>query len=349
MCNLKPYQKLLSWYDRNARDLPWRIPPSKQKKSISPDPYKIWLSEIMLQQTTVAATKKYYESFIGRWPNVKSLADAKLSEVMGAWAGLGYYARARNLHKCAQLIVSRHGRKFPKSSKELLNLPGIGPYTSAAISAIAFDQPETVVDVNVERVVARFFNIRTPFPEAKAKVYKLAAKLTPSIRPGDYAQAVMDLGAMVCTPSKPACGLCPWNKFCAAHSTETTHLIPKKTPKKVKPTLLGIAYVVRRMDGAFLLERRPEKGLLGGMLCWPTTEWCHTPPSDFPPIAADWQILEGNVKHSFTHFNLILKVQMAHVSRGVQQQRGLFVPNSKFCISELPTLMLKISKFSGLG
>ncbi|MFN3210645.1 MAG: A/G-specific adenine glycosylase, partial [Roseovarius sp.] len=287
---------LLDWYDRHARQMPWRVPPAAKQAGVRPDPYAVWLSEVMLQQTTVAAVKSYFERFTALWPTVTDLAAAEDAQVMGEWAGLGYYARARNLLKCARVVASDHGGRFPGTAAELQKLPGIGPYTAAAISAIAFDQPSVVVDGNVERVMARLYDIHTPLPVAKPELTGAAAILTPAHRPGDYAQAVMDLGATICTPRSPACGICPWRTPCTARMNGTQGELPKKTPKKAKPTRLGIAYVARRTDGAWLLEQRPDSGLLGGMLGWPGSDWSDA-PSPAPPLDADWQMLEAEARH----------------------------------------------------
>ena len=231
-----------------------------------PDPYRVWLSEVMLQQTTVAAVKAYFDRFTTLWPTVTDLAAAPDAQVMGEWAGLGYYARARNLLKCARVVAEDHGGSFPDTRAGLMALPGIGPYTAAAIAAIAFDRSEVVVDGNVERVMARLHDIHTPLPKAKPELTEAAAALTPEARPGDYAQAVMDLGATICTPKSPACGICPWMEACAARRAGTAADLPRKTPKKPKPTRLGYAYVARRSDGAWLLEERPDSGLWAA--CW---------------------------------------------------------------------------------
>ncbi|MBO9468362.1 A/G-specific adenine glycosylase, partial [Tropicibacter sp. R15_0] len=277
MRDLPKASELLDWYDRHARDLPWRVPPAARLAGVAPDPYRVWMSEIMLQQTTVVAVKSYFEAFTTRWPTISDLANAADEDVMAAWAGLGYYARARNLLKCARVVTSDFGGTFPDDHGTLLTLPGIGPYTAAAIASIAFDLPETVLDGNVERVMARIFDDHTPLPKAKPVFHDYAAQLTPELRPGDYAQAVMDLGATICTPKNPACGLCPWRSSCAAWTAGTAADLPKKAPKKRKPTRLGIAYLARRVDGAWLLERRPDKGLLGGMLGWPGSDWNDAP------------------------------------------------------------------------
>ena len=332
---------LLSWYDRHARALPWRVPPGQSRAGHRPDPYHIWMSEVMLQQTTVAAVKEYFTRFTTLWPTVQDLAAAEDARVMGEWAGLGYYARARNLLKCARVVVADHGGRFPDSREALLKLPGIGPYTAAAIASIAFNRAETVVDGNVERVMARLFDIHTPLPAAKPELTERAAQMTPKDRPGDYAQAVMDLGATICTPRSPACGLCPWMEPCAARAAGTAAELPKKTPKKPKPTRLGVAYIARRADGAFLLETRPDKGLLGGMLGWPGSDWAEELPAHDPPLAADWRQAEGEALHTFTHFHLRLQVRLAEVPQGANPERGQFLRPEQFRPSDLPTVMRK--------
>ena len=341
MCDSASPDELLQWYDRHARIMPWRTDPADRAKGIRPDSYRVWLSEVMLQQTTVATVRSYFERFVHRWPTVRDLAAAKDADVMGEWAGLGYYARARNLLKCARAVVENHNGAFPQTREALQSLPGIGPYTAAAVSAIAFDQAETVVDGNVERVMARLHNIQTPLPAAKPELTKAAAKLTPSIRPGDYAQAVMDLGATICTPKSPACGICPWTIPCRARAEGTQADLPRKLPKQVKPTRLGIAYVVQRDDGAWLLERRPNKGLLGGMLGWPGSEWTETPVAA-RPLSADWKILPEEARHTFTHFHLVLRVEIARVNREAESKVGSFVQRDLFKPSELPTVMRKV-------
>ena len=263
---------LLEWYDVHARAMPWRVPPAARAAGVRPDPYRIWLSEVMLQQTTVATVRDYFQRFTARWPTVADLAAAADADVMGEWAGLGYYARARNLLKCASAVVADHDGHFPADHAALLKLPGIGPYTAAAVSSIAFDLPFTVLDGNVERVMARLYDIHTPLPAAKPDLMARAQALTPTTRPGDYAQAVMDLGATICTPKSPACGICPWRDPCLARRNGTAAELPKKTPKKPKPIRHGTVYLGQRADGAWLLETRPDKGLLGGMLGWPGTD-----------------------------------------------------------------------------
>ncbi|MEM8774765.1 MAG: A/G-specific adenine glycosylase [Pseudomonadota bacterium] len=332
---------LLNWYDSHARILPWRVSPHEKAHGVQPDPYEVWLSEIMLQQTTVAAVKSYFERFTHLWPTVSDLAAAEDAQVMGEWAGLGYYARARNLLKCAREIVTEYDGKFPETIEELQKLPGIGPYTAAAIAAIAFDRSAVVVDGNVERVMARMFDIRTPLPAAKTEMSNAAARLTPTMRPGDYAQAVMDLGATVCTPKSPACGICPWIEPCEARKEGFQANLPVKAPKKAKPTRRGIAYVVRRDDGAWLLECRPEKGLLGGMLGWPGSDWSAS-PTPAPPLQADWSTLDAEARHTFTHFHLQLNVACAVVGSAATPEIGEFVPHSAFKPRQLPTVMRKV-------
>ncbi|WP_299371616.1 A/G-specific adenine glycosylase [uncultured Tateyamaria sp.] len=331
---------LLDWYDVHARQMPWRVSPADKKAGMRPDPYAVWMSEIMLQQTTVAAVTAYFQRFMARWPTVADLAAAQDADVMGEWAGLGYYARARNLLKCARAVVADHGGAFPADHAALLNLPGIGPYTAAAISSIAFDLPFTVVDGNVERVMARLHDEHTLLPGAKPTLTAQAEALTPQARPGDYAQAVMDLGATICTPRNPACGICPWRAPCLARARGTAPALPKKTPKKAKPIRHGTVYLAQRSDGAWLLETRPDSGLLGGMLGWPGSDWvdASAPRPTAPPMDAAWTQLPGEVRHTFTHFHLILDVMVAQVPMSAP---GTFLPRDRFRPSDLPTVMRK--------
>lgn len=332
---------LLDWYDVHARQLPWRVGPAERRAGVRPDPYRVWLSEIMLQQTTVAAVQAYFLKFTTLWPNVTALAAAEDERVMAEWAGLGYYARARNLLKCARVVASDHGGQFPRGRENLLKLPGIGPYTAAAISAIAFDDPETVVDGNVERVMARIHGVETPLPKAKPELTELAAGLTPSERSGDYAQAVMDLGATICAPRNPACGICPWSAPCRARAEGLQAELPAKAPKKAKPVRLGVVYLARRTDGAWLLERRPDKGLLGGMLGWPGSDWAEALPDHTPPVAADWRELGAEVRHTFTHFHLRLTVKTGRAALDAVPDKGAFREAHDFRPGDLPTVMRK--------
>jgi len=328
---------LMVWYDANARALAWRVGPADHGKT-RPNPYFIWLSEVMLQQTTVAAVTGYFRAFTERWPTVADLAGANDADVMAAWAGLGYYARARNLLKCARAVVADHAGRFPDTEAELLRLPGIGPYTAAAIAAIAFDRPATVMDGNVERVMARLFAVETALPAAKPALKSRAAALTPAHRPGDHAQAVMDLGATICTPRSPACGICPLRPACKGRAQGIAADLPRKSPKKPKPIRHGIAYLARRADGAWLLERRPDKGLLGGMLGWPTTEWREAAPTPAPPLPAAWHDPRLEVRHTFTHFHLRLSLRLASLPTDTP---GPFVAAMDFRRSDLPTVMRK--------
>ncbi len=332
---------LLDWYDRHARVMPWRTGPEARRAGERPDPYRVWLSEVMLQQTTVAAVRDYYRRFTDRWPTVTALAAAEDADVMAAWAGLGYYARARNLLKCARAVADDHAGQFPTTREGLLTLPGIGPYTAAAIAAIAFDEPATVVDGNVERVMARLHDIHDPLPGAKAQLTALAAVHTPHHRPGDYAQAVMDLGATICTPRSPACGICPLRPRCLARQNGTAADLPRKSPKKVQPTRLGLVYVGRRADGAWLLETRPPQGLLGGMLGFPGSDWSDD-PVPAPPTPADWQDIGAEARHTFTHFHLRLTILTATLPQDCTPLRGHFVAHHDFRPAALPTVMRKV-------
>ncbi len=331
---------LLEWYDNNARRFPWRVPPGDRGAGKPPDPYAVWLSEVMLQQTTTAAVRDYFIRFTQRWPDIHALANAKDSDVMAAWAGLGYYARARNLLKCARMVSRELEGKFPDSHEALLRLPGVGPYTAAAIAAIAFDRKETVVDGNVERVMARLNDVTTPLPAAKPELKALAARLTPAKRPGDYAQAVMDLGATICTPKTPHCGVCPWRGACQARVKGKAADLPYRQAKTPKPRRRGLIYLARRKDGAWLLERRPDKGLLGGMLGWPGSAWGEN-PRPAPPCQAEWLPVPAEVRHTFTHFHLRLAVHVAEVDMGTMADCGFFLSGQDFRPGDLPTVMRK--------
>jgi len=325
-------KRLLAWYDTAARAMPWRVGPAEKQAGVRPDPYRVWLSEVMLQQTTVAAVRGYFDRFTARWPQVGDLAAAADAEVMGEWAGLGYYARARNLLACARAVVAGHGGVFPGSAAGLLGLPGIGPYTAAAIAAIAYDEPAVVVDGNVERVMARVFAVQVPLPTAKPELVRLAAQETPQARPGDYAQAVMDLGATICSPRNPACGICPLLGICAAQAQGIAAELPRKLPKPEKPLRRGVLWLAARGE-ALLVERRPDRGLLGGMLGFVGDGWDGAGGGE--PFAAEWRAL-GEVKHTFTHFHLVLAVRLADVAGN--PERGEYrVVNP----TDLPTVMRK--------
>ncbi len=293
---------LLDWYDAHARPLVWRATGGAR-----PDPYRVWLSEVMLQQTTTVHAAPYFTAFTTRWPTVFDLAAAGDAEVMAAWAGLGYYARARNLLACARAVARDHGGVFPDSEAGLLALPGVGPYTAAAVAAIAFGRAANVVDGNVERVMARLFAVETPLPAAKPELRRLAGALVADDRPGDWAQALMDLGATVCRPGRPVCHACPLTGFCAAFQLGAPERWPLKSPKPERPRRHGVAWVLRDDAGRVALVRRPDKGLLGGMLGLPTSDW-GAPADPAPPAAAEWRDA-GAVEHVFTHFALTLSVR----------------------------------------
>ena len=302
---------ILAWYDIAARALPWRTSPADRAAGARPDPYRVWLSEIMLQQTTVPHATPYFLAFTRRWPTVGALAAADEAEVMAAWAGLGYYARARNLIACARRVAGDLGGVFPPTEAGLRELPGVGPYTAAAIAAIAFDRPANVVDGNVERVMARLFAVETPLPAAKPELKRLADGLVADERPGDWAQALMDLGAMICTPTSPACERCPAASACQARALGSPERYPRREAKPERPQRHGAAYVLTH-GARVALVRRPAKGLLGGMLALPTTDWRATPFTDAEavaaaPVGADWRPA-GEIRHVFTHFALELRV-----------------------------------------
>jgi len=333
-------QRLLTWYDRNARSLPWRARPG-----IRPDPYRVWLSEIMLQQTTVAAAGPYFQRFVARWPTVVDLAAAPLDDVLVAWAGLGYYARARNLHRCAQVVAAELGGRFPEDPAALRALPGIGAYTAGAIAAIAFDRPAAAVDGNVERVVARLFAVETPLPAAKPALRSLAEALVPSERAGDFAQAMMDLGATVCLPGRPKCLLCPLSELCSGLAAGRPELLPVKAPKAERPVRRGVAFWVTRPDGRILLRRRPAEGLLGGMTEVPSTPWraegWETGEAErHPPLPLRWRPLAGQVGHTFTHFHLELAVWAARASSS--SLAGQWVSLDELADQALPSVMRKV-------
>jgi A/G-specific adenine glycosylase len=333
---LDPAQSLLRWYDGNGRDLPWR-----KRDGSPPDPYHVWLSEIMLQQTTVAAVIPYFHKFLTRWPSVQSLAGADLDQVLAEWAGLGYYARARNLHKCAKVVAARPNASFPDTEDNLRTLPGIGRYTAAAIAAIAFNRHAAVVDGNIERVVARLRRIETPLPKAKPEITAAVAEMTPYDRPGDFAQAMMDLGAKICSPRSPNCDACPWEGVCLARQDGVQASLPRKLPKPAKPAKRGAAFVVMSSANRILLRRRPESGLLGGMYEPPGTEWgVDDPGSEAAPLQAKFQPA-GEIRHSFSHFDLTLRV---FVASGVPETAapGVWAGLNELEAFALPNVMRKV-------
>ncbi|MEO3428418.1 A/G-specific adenine glycosylase [Pelagibius sp. CAU 1746] len=346
-----PGAALLAWYDRHARTLPWRRPPGTPPGEKEPDPYRVWLSEIMLQQTTVAAVGPYFADFLARWPTVEALAAAPLDDVLTAWAGLGYYARARNLHRCAKVVAEELGGVIPDTETELRKLPGIGPYTAAAIAAIAFGRRAVVVDGNVERVVARLFKVETPLPAAKPELTRLADALTPDERAGDFAQAMMDLGATVCLPRGPKCLLCPLESCCEAKAAGLEQALPRRRPKAAKPTRHAVAFWLQAPDGALLLRRRPEKGLLGGMMEVPSTDWREATWEQrsaraAAPLETEWRELPGLVRHTFTHFHFEVTVWAGQAAGRAEmeaaQAQGRWVALDALADEALPTVMRKV-------
>jgi A/G-specific adenine glycosylase len=335
---------VLAWYDRHHRDLPWRVSPPMAARGERADPYRVWLSEVMLQQTTVQAVKSYFALFTSRWPTVTDLAKADTEDVMKSWAGLGYYARARNLKKCAEAVAFGHGGVFPDTEEGLKALPGIGDYTAAAIAAIAFNRKSAVLDGNVERVISRLHAIDTPLPAAKPEMRELVAAMTPADRPGDFAQAMMDLGATICTPRRPACALCPLNADCRVLGREDPEFYPRKAAKKEKPVRLGAAFVAEDETGAVFLRKRGESGLLGGMTEVPGSAWTARLDGESgpaaAPFAADWQAC-GTVTHVFTHFELRLAVYRSKVARNAAIDGGWWQPKETLDGEALPTVMKK--------
>lgn len=332
---------VLDWYDAHRRDLPWRTKPGEHA-----DPYHVWLSEIMLQQTTVATVGPYFGDFVATWPTVGALAGASLDDVLVKWQGLGYYARARNLHKCALVVTDDLNGQFPTTVNELEKLPGIGPYTAAAIAAIAFDQPAVPVDGNIERVCARLHEIREQLPKGKVAIKAAAETYTGSERPGDFAQALMDLGATVCTPSSPKCPKCPLKQHCGAHASGRQETIPVRAPKKKRPERCCVMFWLQNEDGELLLRKRDERGLLGGMSELPSTPWLEGAwPDDreiiaHQPVGIEWDDVPGEAHHIFTHFRLSIRVQ-----RGVVDQRintdGFWVKLEDLPKHALPTAIKK--------
>lgn len=333
---------VLAWYDAERRDLPWRAAPGAAS-----DSYAVWMSEIMLQQTTVATVKGYFETFMTRWPKVSDLAAAELDDVLVAWQGLGYYARARNLHKCARVVANEYGGDFPGTVEDLLKLPGIGPYTASAIGAIAFNQSTVPVDGNIERVVSRLCNIRTPLPGAKSEIQAASSMFADQSRPGDFAQAMMDLGATICTPKSPKCMLCPIQKYCQGREHGDPAVLPVKPTKKVRPERRAAVFWLENKEGAVLLRRRPESGLLGGMMEFPSTEWRE---GDWPttqerdaaePVSADWTSLPDEAVHVFTHFRFRMQVFVGKTDR-IENVEGVWVRPEDFARQALPTVMKKV-------
>ncbi|WP_425230874.1 A/G-specific adenine glycosylase [Sphingomonas sp.] len=336
--------RLLAWYDVHRRALPWRA-----RAGEAADPYRVWLSEVMLQQTTVASVRPRFLDWVARWPDLASLAAADGAEVMAAWAGLGYYARARNLLKTAQAVVAEHGSRFPADEAALRTLPGLGAYTAAAVAAIAFGQRAVVVDANVERVVARLRAIATPLPAARPAIRAAADAITPTARAGDFAQAMMDLGATVCTPRRPRCLLCPLREDCAGYATGRRETFPVKAAKRAKPQRYGTVFALLnhcrpRGGDEILLVRRPARGLLGGMRALPTGPWTDAPPGlAGAPAVADWTILPATVAHGFTHFDLQLALAVAR-GQGHGDVPGDWWPVADLAAAGLPTVFAKAAR-----
>jgi A/G-specific adenine glycosylase len=335
--------RLLAWYDAGARPLPWRTSPADRARGVRPDPYRVWLSEVMLQQTTVPHATPYFLKFLQRWPTVADLAAEQDEAVMAAWAGLGYYARARNLLACARAVAGGHGGVFPDTEAGLLALPGVGAYTAAAVAAIAFDRAANVVDGNVERVMARLHAVEAPLPDAKPQLKQLAGALVADDRPGDWAQALMDLGATVCRPKAPLCELCPLAEPCAARKAGAPESWPRKTRTADRPRRFGAAYLLVR-DGRVGLVQRPAKGLLGGMLGLPTGDWRATPwteaeARDAAPSIGGWRRI-GEIEHVFTHFSLTLQVWRA--DDGASPDGLIWTPASG--LEAMPSVFLKAAK-----
>jgi A/G-specific adenine glycosylase len=332
---------LLAWYYSHRRDLPWRAKPGEPS-----DPYRVWLSEIMLQQTTVAAVAPYFRKFLERWPNVKALAAASQDQVLGAWAGLGYYSRARNLHRAAQTVARDYGGRFPETSEGLRALPGVGAYTAAAIAAIAHGESVAAMDANAERVIARLFAVEDALPKAKARLALLAEPLVPEQRAGDFAQALMDLGAMICVPKRPLCAECPLARECRGRAIGIAEQLPRKTAERARPTKRGAAFVAFDAAGAVYLVRRPEKGLLGAMLQPPMSDWVEAFPEravvrKMAPFAGRWIKRDGFVRHGFTHFVLELEVWVSTFGSRPKSS-GIWLSPRQLNGSALPTVMRKV-------
>lgn len=346
ICNVTPnalMTALLVWYDRHRRDLPWRV-----YSGLSPDPYHVLVSELMLQQTTVATVRHRFDPFIERFPSLVALAEASEEDVLHAWQGLGYYRRARALHACARTVVEVHSANLPSDVDRLMALPGIGAYTAKAVAAIAFDQPVVPVDGNVMRVLSRLFKVETPLPKAARELEELARWFEPSMRPADTAQALMDLGAMVCRPRGPACSACPWSDACAAHAADIAPTLPKRASKPKRPLRQGVAFLLTRPDGAVLFRKRPSEGLLGGLHELPSSQWALAPINREAalaeaPVPADWRFHESKVRHVFTHFTLELDLAEATLDTPAP---GLWQAPGTFGELALPTVMKKLLRMA---
>jgi A/G-specific adenine glycosylase len=336
---------MLCWYDEAGRDLPWRVLPKARQGGQKPDAYAVWLSEIMLQQTQVVTVRSYHAAFLARWPNLQALANAPLDEVLSLWAGLGYYARARNLHACACAVMEDHGGQFPATEAQLRTLPGVGDYTAAAMVAILYETPSNVVDGNIERVMARLHRLETPLPAAKGPLNALAAHYVAPDRAADWPQALMDLGAVICRPKNSDCSACPLSGFCAGYKVGDALSFPRRSPKKVKPVRFGAAFVLQKGDTVWL-RRRPAKGLLGAMSEVPGTEWLEQPRSVMALLAdapqkAKWR-KAGLVTHVFTHFTLKLETYQAEASSDFSSNNGWWAKLDALDRQALPSVMRKV-------
>ena len=331
---------VLAWYDANARDLPWRVPPAARRAGQQPDPYRVWLSEVMLQQTTIAAVKSYFARFTAAWPDVQALAAAPLDAVLREWAGLGYYARARNLHACARVVAEEHGGQFPASAAALAALPGIGAYTSAAIAAICRDERVGVLDGNVERVLTRYWAVKQPVAAVKPALRAALTRFVPD-RAGDFAQAMMDIGATICAPRNAACMLCPLAPGCRGRQEGNPTLYPVKAVRPERPTRHGHAFVLRDADGDIYLRRRVPRGLLGGMTEVPTSDWIGEAHMAEFPLAGDWRA-HGTVEHVFTHFRLLLNVWSLEAVDGATLGEGWWAPVDTLDSEALPSVFRKV-------
>lgn len=342
-----PSELLLRWYDRHGRDLPWR-----KKSGKKPDAYHILLSEFMAQQTTIPVVLKYYQKFLRRWPSIEDLAKADLQEVREEWSGLGYYRRAKFLHMTAKLVVEKYRGIVPNDIKTLKTLPGIGDYTANAIRAVVYDLPSNVIDGNVNRVITRMFAIRKPIAQSGSEIRQAACSLLPAARHGDYAQALMDLGAMICTPQNPACGQCPWQSFCQAYARGLQAELPKKAVRVDKPKRFTMAFWAKNRQGQILLERRPEAGLLAGMMGVPLTAFHHDDCGrdileKEAPFSAYWQEIAGTVRHTFTHFELYIKVVRGKIGGQAKPQtqgQFLWVKEDQVMQTGMPSVMKKIAR-----
>ena len=336
-------KNLLEWYFKNGRILPWRVSPKDAETGENPDPYKVWISEIMLQQTTVSAVIPYFEKFIKRWDSVEKLSQAEENDILAFWAGLGYYARGRNLFKCARELNNKFDSKIPNDKKTLLDLPGIGEYTASAIRSIAFGEREIVIDANIERVVCRLFKIEKPIKESKKEIRKYASKLFPKFRSGDFAQALMDFANSICKPRKPNCESCPISRSCLSLKLGKAENIPVRPTKRNIPIRMGYVFFTKVKPNKLLLERRPSEGILGGLLGFPTTKWEAKKNKPDLPFKANWTFTKRVVKHQFSHFKLELEIVIGEKENSeFDNSNYLTVEHQNFDLMSLPTLMRKV-------